>query len=141
MPIPKPKSNESQEEFISRCMSDEKMKSDYDNEQRYAICINTYTEMNEVIEELKDILLEETYNDYPQQATENAKIALRYAEENGWGSCGTLVGKQRANQLAFLKVYNRVFKTNEQPTTCASCLNDMLRKIKMVYNEYPSKFE
>ncbi len=28
------------------------------------------------------------------------KIALRWAEENGWGSCGTDVGKQRANQLA-----------------------------------------
>ena len=55
MPIPKPKTNESQEEFKSRCMSDEKMKSDYDNEQRYAICINTYTEMNEVVEELKVI--------------------------------------------------------------------------------------
>ena len=46
-----------------------------------------------------------------------------------------------SEQLQFLKVYNRVFKTNEQPTSCASCLNDMLRKIKMVYNEYPSKFE
>lgn len=46
-----------------------------------------------------------------------------------------------SDQLAFLKIYNRVFKTNEQPTSCASCLNDMLRKIKMVYNEYPSKFE
>jgi hypothetical protein len=42
----------------------------------------------------------ETYSDYPKQATENAKIALRWAEENGWGSCGTPVGKARANQLA-----------------------------------------
>jgi len=41
-----------------------------------------------------------TYNDYPQAATENAKIALRYVEENGWGGCGTAVGKIRANQLA-----------------------------------------
>jgi hypothetical protein len=41
-----------------------------------------------------------TYNDYPQQATENAKIALRWAEKNGWGDCGTPVGKARANQLA-----------------------------------------
>lgn len=43
---------------------------------------------------------EETYNDYPKGATENAKIALRWADENGWGSCGTPVGKARANQLA-----------------------------------------
>jgi len=42
----------------------------------------------------------ESYNDYPKAAIENAKIALRYAEENGWGDCGTPVGKQRANQLA-----------------------------------------
>jgi len=42
----------------------------------------------------------ETYTDYPKQATENAKIALRYAEEHGWGDCATPVGKARANQLA-----------------------------------------
>lgn len=42
----------------------------------------------------------ESYNDYPEAAKENAKIALRWAEENGWGDCGTPVGKQRANQLA-----------------------------------------
>lgn len=42
----------------------------------------------------------DSYSDYPKQATENAKIALRWAEENGWGSCGTAVGKARANQLA-----------------------------------------
>lgn len=41
-----------------------------------------------------------SYTDYPQEATENAKIALRWAEENGWGDCGTGVGKVRANQLA-----------------------------------------
>ncbi len=51
----------------------------------------------------KDFLLFqefESYNDYPEAAKENAKIALRWAEENGWGDCGTDVGKQRANQLA-----------------------------------------
>jgi hypothetical protein len=42
----------------------------------------------------------ESYTDYPQAATDNAKRALKYAEENGWGSCGTPVGKARANQLA-----------------------------------------
>jgi uncharacterized protein (DUF433 family) len=42
----------------------------------------------------------ESYNDYPEAATNNAKRALAYAEKNGWGSCGTPVGKARANQLA-----------------------------------------
>jgi NADH dehydrogenase/NADH:ubiquinone oxidoreductase subunit G len=59
-----------------------------------------------LITEIKNLILSEektnleTYNDYPEQAKENAKIALRYAEENGWGDCGTPVGKARANQLA-----------------------------------------
>ena len=42
----------------------------------------------------------ESYNDYPESAKNNAQRALDWAEENGWGSCGTDVGKQRANQLA-----------------------------------------
>lgn len=42
----------------------------------------------------------DSYTDYPEQAKENAKIALRWAEENGWGSCGTPVGKKRASDLA-----------------------------------------
>jgi len=42
----------------------------------------------------------DSYSDYPKEASENAKIALRWADENGWGSCGTPVGKARANQLA-----------------------------------------
>jgi len=55
---------------------------------------------HEIIEQLKNLLKLESYTDYPEAAKENAKIALRYAEENGWGDCGTPVGKQRANQLA-----------------------------------------
>lgn len=51
--------------------------------------------MNEIKEEEF-----KSYTDYPKAASENAKIALRWAEENGWGSCGTPVGKARANQLA-----------------------------------------
>jgi hypothetical protein len=48
----------------------------------------------------QNIKLAETYNDYPQAATENAKIALRWVEKNGWGTCGEATGKARANQLA-----------------------------------------
>lgn len=64
------------------------------------------SEEDMLIEKIKEIILKdeqyhlESYTDYPEAAKENAKIALRYAEENGWGDCGTAVGKQRANQLA-----------------------------------------
>ena len=42
----------------------------------------------------------ESYSDYPDAVKNNAKRALDWANENGWGSCGTPVGKTRANQLA-----------------------------------------
>jgi hypothetical protein len=42
----------------------------------------------------------ESHSDYPESVKNNAKAVLKYVEENGWGSCGTDVGKQRANQLA-----------------------------------------
>lgn len=49
--------------------------------------------------EAEDVELE-SYNDYPSGVVNNAKRVLDYVEKNGWGSCGTAVGKQRANQLA-----------------------------------------
>jgi hypothetical protein len=42
MPIPKPNTGENETDFISRCMSDEKMKSEYNEEQRLAVC---YTQL------------------------------------------------------------------------------------------------
>jgi hypothetical protein len=67
----------------------------------YSNIIDDLTE-DEFFDIFEDIsqYAEDSYNDYPKAATENAKIALRWAEENGWGSCGTPVGKARANQLA-----------------------------------------
>ena len=56
--------------------------------------------MNEVSVYSKIKELAESYNDYPESATNNAKRALEWADKNGWGDCGTPVGKARANQLA-----------------------------------------
>ena len=44
--------------------------------------------------------LAETYNDYPESASNNAKRALKYKAENPDNKCGTQVGWARANQLA-----------------------------------------
>ena len=41
----------------------------------------------------------ETFNDYPEAASNNAKRAIKYKEENG-SKCGTRVGWTRARQLA-----------------------------------------
>ena len=42
----------------------------------------------------------ESYSDYPESVKNNAKAVLKWVDENGWGSCGTPVGKTRVNQLA-----------------------------------------
>ena len=47
----------------------------------------------------KDYYAEETYNDYPEAATNNAKRAIKYKKENG-SDCGTIIGWTRAGQLA-----------------------------------------
>lgn len=47
MPIPKPRKNESKDNFISRCMSDDTMKDEYPNKQRFAICISKWEDKSE----------------------------------------------------------------------------------------------
>jgi len=63
------------------------------------------TEAKEILFEIHDLLEEQkyelkTYSDYPEGVVNNAKRVLEYVKNNGWGSCGTAVGKRRASQLA-----------------------------------------
>jgi uncharacterized protein YacL (UPF0231 family) len=58
----------------------------------------TEVEASIVLGKIKQML--ESYTDYPQSASNNAKRALEWADKNGWGDCGEATGKQRANQLA-----------------------------------------
>ena len=51
-------------------------------------------------EEITEDDFEESISDYPEGVKDAAKKAVAHAEKNGWGSCGTAVGKQRASQLA-----------------------------------------
>ena len=53
MPIPTPKDNETQEQFIDRCMIDETMVNEYDDDQRLAVCISTYEDND--MEENKEL--------------------------------------------------------------------------------------
>lgn len=73
-----------------------------DDEIRSIVNLNTLTEeqrttLNPTQEFSK---FQDSYSDYPDAVKNNAKNALDWAEKNGWGDCGTDVGKQRANQLA-----------------------------------------
>ena len=58
-------------------------------------------EIRVALEDVRELLTVEleTYNDYPQAATNNAKRAIKYKKEKG-SSCGTSVGWTRAGQLA-----------------------------------------
>ncbi len=42
-------------------------------------------------------------------------------------------------QTELLKIYNRVFKVNMQPTSCGSCLRDMMHKLEILYNTYTNE--
>ena len=84
-----PSKGEHKDEFLPRCIK-YVINEGKESAQAVAICNSLWTEH----------FAEESYTDYPQAATENAKTALRWAEQNGWGDCGTPVGKIRANQLA-----------------------------------------
>lgn len=89
MPIPKRERNETPNAFIQRCMADPVMVEEYSENQRYAICADQTYEPDE------------TFDDYPQAASDNAKSALKYRKDSGNPKdCGTPVGWARASQLA-----------------------------------------
>jgi len=62
----------------------------------------------EFYNDLKTYLKEEleSYTDYPQSASNNAKRAIEWKEKNG-SNCGTRVGWTRARQLADRKPISR----------------------------------
>ena len=41
-----------------------------------------------------------------------------------------------SEQRELLKIYNRVFNQNIQPTSCGSCVREIVIKLKQVINEY-----
>jgi hypothetical protein len=84
-----PSKGEHKTEFLPRCIS-YVINEGKETEQAVAIC-NSIWEEN---------FAEDSYNDYPQEAINNAKRAVEYAEKNGWGTCGEATGKLRANQIA-----------------------------------------
>ncbi len=113
-----PQPGESEEEYVSRCIPVLKGEG-YDDAQAAAICYDSFDLEDACTPGYEAIGLKpkggrmvpncvpvenrqefETYNDYPESAKNAAQRALDWADKNGWGDCGTPVGKRRANQLA-----------------------------------------
>ena len=62
---------------------------------------------NEILERLEAISIKlQSYTDYPQAATNNAKRARKWKEENGI-TCGTPIGWRRSSQIADRKPISR----------------------------------
>jgi len=40
------------------------------------------------------------------------------------------------NQVELIKIYNRVFRKKQKITKCGSCWDDIIKRLKRVYNEY-----
>lgn len=91
-----PSKGEQKDNFIPRCIS-YVVGEGKESDQAAAICNSIWDEH----------FAAESFDDYPEEASENAKIALRWAEENGWGDCGTAVGKKKANDLADKRAISR----------------------------------
>ena len=73
MPIPKPKQYERENEFMQRCMSDEKMVNEYPTEQRAAVCRSAFEEK---------LAGEKVSFDYDETLTtaKGMKLAINYIE-------------------------------------------------------------
>ena len=98
MPLPKPKKSESESEFINRCMSDDKMRSEYSSEkQRYAVCRVQYADS--IRSRYEEKMAEQRFTDYPKGISEAAERGIRLNKEVN-NKCATQVGKVRAQQLA-----------------------------------------
>jgi HK97 family phage prohead protease len=88
MPLPKPKKNETHDDFIKRCMSDEVMKSEYgDNDQRFAVCQSQWdnsrsTNIERRVMPLEDVELRITDDEKPKIKGYAAKFG-KWSEDLG----------------------------------------------------------
>ena len=118
MPIPKPKTNESRQQFLKRCMGDDTMTSEYtDSNQRLAVCTTEYDSYKEdstenekhirAVEETDDSYIiefgkskpdvEETENDMDSKEVEKESIEIKssikaYNDEEEDKNYGTFEG-------------------------------------------------
>ena len=96
MPLPKPDSGETEKNFVSRCMGDETMKKEYDdNKQRAAVCYSLYKQKKEsvtmydfrsLVESTQNLLGEkkDKYEIYHRSYTDAINEIEAHVERNGF---------------------------------------------------------
>lgn len=71
MPIPDRKKDEDKQEFLSRCMSDDKLNKEFpDNKQRIAVCLGKAAESCSILERI-DLVYDYTTFGYTEELTEH----------------------------------------------------------------------
>ena len=73
MPIPKPRTNESRQDYLNRCMGDDTMVDEYDSNQRLAVCTNEYDSKEDSIEAEEKREIRKDVFDNPGEAQARAK--------------------------------------------------------------------
>lgn len=99
MPLPKPREDEDQSEFISRCMDDDTAKEDYpDREQRLGVCFSQWRSERGDDDDSSENHMSERY--YVRAQGKEAEILIY--EDIGEGWFGGISAKQFAEDLKAL---------------------------------------
>lgn len=106
MPIPSKGPDEDKDKFVSRCMSDEKMKTEYkDSKQRVSICLSKASTSSSLISKVQDNLMSTlvSWDDEWDEFVEDT-------DETVW-----FEGKIQAETKGTKKTLNKPFRTPDGP--------------------------
>jgi HK97 family phage prohead protease len=129
MPLPKPKKNEKQKDFINRCMSNKTMKDEYeDNKQRLAVCYSLWVQgkKSDNDETEKRIL---SFDNTELRVDDEKPMIVGYAAKTGvWADLGWF--KERIKSGAFNDVMDndvRCLKNHDPNLILGRTTNETLR--------------
>ena len=112
MPIPTPNKNESQDDFISRCMANDTMVDEYEQKQRAAICYNQWRKK------------------HPEDKKKARIETLTQEELKGINDDDLRMLRQR-----FLQQWDKNFAFNDAQKTKGLSRRDFLSKYSLVAKE------
>jgi hypothetical protein len=127
MPIPSPKDNEKNQDFIGRCMSDESMKKEYpDSSQRVAVCLGqTKKNSKSLLQEVHDSLLASncSWDDEWDEFVWEVEADLIYEEDEK-----TLAAEHSGRKVTL----NKPFRTPDGPKKFAVYVKNGSGKVVIV---------
>lgn len=109
MPIPEPKSEETKQVFLSRCMSDQTMKEDFkDTKQRISVCLSKANQNSDILDSVQTNLLASNcaWNDEWDEFTWETECTEVFDEENN-----TIAAEKGGKKVTL----NKPFRTPDGP--------------------------